>query len=200
MRWRGSLQSPGPYKVAPPFANEIDGVNVENGKSRVSPRMFVKQSQIDQATPILIADVWVRAVGTVNVSSNYTLPEAFGNSGTYTHKTLARTHTQKKLEKDLPDVSIGHRGEIAQGIGQLDVIQSWVKGEPVSSDALDWKYLNGFIFNRAQTQRLLDGETVEPTYWFLDNEGSAVESEPVCVHWHNTTFGTYKLQFRLIMD
>lgn len=185
--WTVSLQPPGPYKVTGSITDGIAEFDIPGYPSSVLPRMFVKGSRANEVTPVLVATVWCRAVGTVGCQSVYEFPAEFGTSGTYTHKAKTRTHTQQNLERDFGEASIGHK-------------ETWVKGEPVSSDKLDWRFMGHFPFNRAQTQQLLDGNTVQPTYWYVGDEGSQEESTPVAVAWHNTTFGTYRLKFRLVTE
>lgn len=192
IKWSASLQSPGPYKVTPPHEVNAAGLSYGRAPSRVAPAMWVKTEDVANVTPILVAEVWARAVGEVDVSSTYTFPEVFGTSGTYKHKILAATaqtfaNNSTPVSIDLEDAVIGH-------------VRTFDKDALVSPQAMDMRYLGAFPFNRAQTQRLLDGETVEPTYWFLDDEGTALESQPVTIPWHNDTFGTYKLKFRLVTE
>lgn len=192
IKWSAALQSPGPYKVTPPHEVNAAGLSYGRAPSRVAPAMWVKTEDVANVTPILVAEVWARAVGEVDVSSTYTFPEVFGTSGTYKHKVIAATaatfaNNTTPVSIDLADAVIGHT-------------RTFDKNALVSPQAMDMRYLGAFPFNRAQTQRLLDGETVEPTYWFLDDEGTALESQPVTVPWHNETFGTYKLKFRLITE
>lgn len=190
IKWSAALQSPGPYKVTPPHEVNAAGLSYGRAPSRVAPAMWVKTEDVANVTPILVAEVWARAVGEVDVSSTYTFPEVFGTSGTYKHKVAAATastfaNNSTPVSIDLKDAVIGHT-------------VTFEKNSLVSPQAMDMRYLGAFPFNRAQTQRLLNGETVEPTYWFLDDEGTALESQPITVPWHNETFGTYKLKFRLI--
>jgi hypothetical protein len=192
IKWSASLQSPGPYKVTPPHEVNAAGLSYGRAPSRVAPAMWVKTEDVASVTPILVAEVWARAVGEVDVSSTYTFPEIFGTSGTYKHKVAAANaqtfaSNASAVSIDLDDAVIGHT-------------RTFDKDALVSPQAMDMRYLGAFPFNRAQTQRLLDGETVTPTYWFLDDEGTALESQPVTVPWHNDTFGTYKLEFRLVTD
>lgn len=192
IKWSAALQSPGPYKVTPPHEVNAAGLSYGRAPSRVAPAMWVKTEDVANVTPILVAEVWARAVGEVDVSSTYTFPEIFGTSGTYKHKVIAATaqtfaNNSTPVSIDLEDAVIGH-------------VRTFDKDALVSPQAMDMRYLGAFPFNRAQTQRLLDGETVEPTYWFLDDEGTALESQPVTVPWHNDTFGTYKLKFRLVTE
>jgi hypothetical protein len=192
IKWSAALQSPGPYKVTPPHEVNAAGLTYGRSPSLVAPAMWVKTEDVDAATPILVAEVWARAVGEVDVSSTYTFPEVFGTSGTYKHKVIAATaqtfaNNSTPVSIDLDDAVIGHT-------------RTFDKDALVSPQAMDMRYLGAFPFNRAQTQRLLDGETVTPTYWFLDDEGTALESQPVAVPWHNDTFGTYKLEFRLVTE
>lgn len=192
IKWSAALQSPGPYKVTPPHEVNTRGLSYGRAPSRVAPAMWVKTEDVANVTPVLVAEVWARAVGEVDVSSTYTFPEVFGTSGTYKHKVAATTaetfaNNQPPVSIDLADAVIGHQ-------------RTFDKNALVSPQAMDMRYLGAFPFNRAQTQRLLDGETVEPTYWFLDDEGTALESQPVTVPWHNDTFGTYKLKFRLVTE
>lgn len=192
IKWSAALQSPGPYKVTPPHEVNTQGLSYSRAPSRVAPAMWVKSEDVANVTPILVAEVWARAVGEVDVSSTYTFPDVFGTSGTYKHKVAAATastfaNNQPPVSIDLADSVVGHQ-------------RTFDKNALVSPQAMDMRYLGAFPFNRAQTQRLLDGETVEPTYWFLDDEGTALESQPVTVPWHNETFGTYKLKFRLVTE
>lgn len=192
IKWSAALQSPGPYKVTPPHEVNAAGLSYGRAPSRVAPAMWVKTEDVANVTPILVAEVWARAVGEVDVSSTYTFPEVFGTSGTYKHKVIAATaqtfaNNSTPVSIDLDDAVIGHT-------------RTFDKDALVSPQAMDMRYLGAFPFNRAQTKRLLDGETVEPTYWFLDDEGTALESQPVTVPWHNDTFGTYKLKFRLVTE
>lgn len=192
IKWSAALQSPGPYKVTPPHEVNAAGLSYGRAPSRVAPAMWVKTEDVANVTPILVAEVWARAVGEVDVSSTYTFPEIFGTSGTYKHKVIAATaqtfaNNSTPVSIDLKDAVIGHT-------------VTFEKNSLVSPQAMDMRYLGAFPFNRAQTQRLLNGETVEPTYWFLDDEGTALESQPVTVPWHNETFGTYKLKFRLVTE
>lgn len=192
IKWSAALQSPGPYKVMPPHEVNAAGLSYGRAPSRVAPAMWVKTEDVANVTPILVAEVWARAVGEVDVSSTYTFPEIFGTSGTYKHKVVAANaqtfaNNLTPVSIDLDDAVIGHT-------------RTFDKDALVSPQAMDMRYLGAFPFNRAQTQRLLDGETVEPTYWFLDDEGTALESQPITVPWHNDTFGTYKLKFRLVMQ
>jgi hypothetical protein len=192
IKWSAALQSPGPYKVTPPHEVNTAGLTYGRAPSLVAPAMWVKTEDVDSVTPILVAEVWARAVGEVDVSSTYTFPEIFGTSGTYKHKVIAATaqtfaNNSTPVSIDLEDAVIGH-------------VRTFDKDALVSPQAMDMRYLGAFPFNRAQTQRLLDGETVTPTYWFLDDEGTALESQPVTVPWHNDTFGTYKLEFRLMTE
>jgi hypothetical protein len=192
IKWSAALQSPGPYKVTPPHEVNAAGLSYGRAPSRVAPAMWVKTEDVDAVTPILVAEVWARAVGEVDVSSAYTFPEIFGTSGTYKHKVIAATaqtfaNSSTPVSIDLEDAVVGHT-------------RTFDKDALVSPQAMDMRYLGAFPFNRAQTQRLLDGETVTPTYWFLDDEGTALESQPVTVPWHNDTFGTYKLEFRLVTE
>ncbi len=190
IRWSASLQSPGQYRVRQPLPDYVNYGGLPTASSIISPQMFCQQEDVADVTPILVADVWVRAIGECDVSSAYEFPEVFGTSGTYTHKTKVNGSNDLK---DLPDTSFGHAGTLQQN-------NVWPKNENLSTGTKAMRYLGAFPFNRAQTQRLLDGETVTPTYWFLDDEGTPLESQPVTVPWHNETFGTYKLEFRLVTE
>lgn len=193
VKWSASLQSPGAYSVRPPYPATYDDVNIETGPSIVAPRMFVKSSQVDGVTPILVAEVWVRAVGSVDVSTEYQTPPEIGTSGAVGHGAFVNTiqagngSVAGRTIADISDSKIGH----------ITVLSSSADQEVPASQVL-FRYLGALPFNREQTQRLLDGEAVTPTYWFLDDEGSDLESQPICVAWHNASFGTYKLEFRLV--
>jgi hypothetical protein len=190
VQWSASLQSPGPYKVRPPFPSPNQGLDLDREASTVAPSMFVRTTDLAQVTPVLVAEVWVRAVGECDVASDYTFPELFQNSGTYSHKvrvfSVSGGQVNTQVLKDFSDSQF--------------VPSAWADDSPVATASVSFRKLGAFPFNRAQTQRLLDGETVTPTYWFLDDEGTALESQPVTVPWHNDTFGTYKLEFRLVTD
>jgi hypothetical protein len=204
VRWSASLQSPGQYKVREPLPDYVNYGGLSTAGSIVAPQVFCRTADRDLVTPILVADVWVRAVGECDVSSTYDFPSEFGTSGTYSHKI----HTQgtggnvsgRELAADLVDLSgtsFGHAKRFSDAFTENTV---WPKNQEIPADQKATRYLGAFPFNRAQTQRLLDGETVTPTYWFLDDEGTALESQPVTVPWHNDTFGTYKLEFRLVTE
>jgi hypothetical protein len=190
VQWSASLQSPGPYKVRPPFPSPNQGLDLDREASTVAPSMFVRTTDVTQATPVLVAEVWVRGVGECDVASDYTFPELFQNSGTYSHKvrvsSVSGGQVNTQVLKDFADSQF--------------VPSAWADDSPVATASVSFRKLGAFPFNRAQTQRLLDGETVTPTYWFLDDEGTALESQPVTVPWHNDTFGTYKLEFRLVTE
>lgn len=193
VRWSASLQSPGQYKVRRPLPEYVNYDGLPTASSVIAPQMFCRPEDVASVTPILIADVWVRAIGECDVSSTYEFPEVFGTSGTYTHKT--NVQGSDDLE-DLPDTSFGHARQWASG--ELQRNNVWPKNESLPTETKAMRYLGAFPFNRAQTQQLLDGQEVEPTYWFLDDEGTAFESQPVTVPWHNQTFGTYKLKVQLV--
>lgn len=202
VRWSASLQSPGQYKVREPLPEYADYDGLSTAGSIVAPQMFCRKADRDSVTPILVADVWVRAVGECDVSSTYDFPSEFGTSGTYSHKTYTQGSNGniygQLLASDLVDLSDTSFGHAKRWFDAATENTVWPKNQEIPTDQKATRYLGAFPFNRAQTQRLLDGEEVEPTYWFLDDEGTALESQPVTVPWHNETFGTYKLKFRLI--
>ena len=198
VRWSATLQSPGPYQVREPLPRYRNYNGLATSGSVLAPSMFCRQADAANVTPILVADVWVRAIGECDVSSTYTFPSAFGTSGTYGHTINVWQTTNQGIgiasdPVDLASASYGHAETPF-----FNYTRVWPTNQNIPTSQKSTRYLGSFPFNRAQTQRLLNGETVTPTYWFLDDEGSALESQPVTVPWHNGTFGTYKLEFRLV--
>lgn len=192
VKWSPSLQSPGAYRVTAPLPNTVERVRLDGNTSVVSPFMFVRRGEIDDVSPVLVAEVWARAVGNYDVTTTCNAPEVFQLNGEYKYKVRAFNAPQGSLLS--PTIE-------SVDMGSARFIESmWTGSSYVFASEMGMRYLGAFPFNRAQTQRLLDGEEVEPTYWFLDDEGSALESQPVTVPWHNATFGTYKLKFRLVTE
>jgi len=191
VQWSASLQCPGAYRAGRAMPKMITNQNVEDPPSIISPMLFVKESEYDDATPILVAQVWVRANGTVSVSTTADLPSEFGFEGAQTVGRARVYRVGNSSTFDVVDLS-------AARLGDQDFFST--EDDTVTPSAVGMRYLGAFPFNRSQTQQLLDGETVTPTHWYMKEEGSDFESQPVCVPWHNDTFGTYKLKFRLVTE
>jgi hypothetical protein len=186
VRWGASLQSPGPWKVGPPY----DDSKINGGQSVVSPTLTVRAEDFDDVKSILVAQVWARAAGEADIQTTYEFPEKFCTSGTFSQRITSHVPTATSASSVTADVNETETGHT----------RVWQKGEPIHHAWTNMEYLGGFAFNREQTQQLLDGQSVEATYWYMDDAGSESESLPVCVAWHNDTFGTYKLRFRLVTE
>jgi hypothetical protein len=192
VRWFVALQRPGDYSPTP--YNTAGVALNEDAQGQIA---FNAQSDVDNGQdirPVLAARVYARAVGKVSVSSDWTFPELLGMSGNY--KTRAAGYNATQGGESYPGIFNGDTWDI-EDISFLTTGIQRKDGSYAVSQDVGVRDIGLFRFNRDETASLLAGNEVTATRWAEFAHDDPKASYPQVVNWHNNTFGTYKLTFRL---
>ena len=191
VQWMIGLQEGGNYTLVP---SNLPGYAVDNPRGQIASSHFVKSSQLDTVKPALAAKVWARATGKVSVLSDWTFPEIIGISGHY--PTKAAGYNSGQGEDGLAGQFAGTTHPI-EDVTFFSNGQQRRDGSYAINDDVALQYLGFFRFNGTQTEALLAGQEVTATRWAEFEHDDPKADFPQTAAWHNGTFGTYKLTFRL---
>lgn len=213
VKWFVSLQGPGVFDpVFSVFAEQ--GANVDNLRGRVALSHLIRSDSVAGVRPCLMAQVWARAIGKIGIQSDYSMPEIFGISGNY--PAFARAWDATFGADAFPTPGDSSPGSFFGPVYSIEDVTALagvrtgamgflVPGNTFRKDGsfATWQdvalvNLGDFPFDGGQTESLLAGNEVTATRW--DNAqfaGDPLALSPRVAAWHNDTFGTYKLTFRL---
>jgi hypothetical protein len=167
--------------------------------------MFVKSSDIEDVSPILAAQVFVRHLAYADLSMQHDLPTAFDAAGVFRQKTRVATATsweqrrnqsgstasampRRRIDLNYPNQTLFEMVDM-EDADYKDVAivgdggMPFSGGGPIPTVCCPFLDCGIFVFNRQQTQSLLNGQPVKPTSWINENEGSAEALQESTIPW-----------------
>jgi hypothetical protein len=196
VQWSASLQGLGQHRN--PQAPQVVDIDAHNG--RVRPWFYCSTDRIAELQPVLVADLFIAARGTVSVESEWSYPEELGLPSSFSGVGAS------PLSEVLGDNNVFAQNEggdyyFHYSLGPITSQGPVPVAKPpgASVQVRDKKPMHAgtYIFNRHQTARLLAGESVSPTHWLEYDEGDPRAEWPMLMKWHNDGFGTLRPVFRL---
>lgn len=202
VRWHASLQGLGSYKPGGLSTHFPNGIDIDDQRGSVSPFHWVRTSRIGELSPVLVAELWMTARSTADVSAEWQWPEelpplnsSFSAQATYGSEIATQT-------ADLSEFNVFSGGLYGAFNSPPNVPVPRARHQSEGAYLHDKSpFLAGvFVFNRQQTERLLDGETVYPTRWMEYDEGDPLGDEPQLLRWHQALPATIRPSFTLQMS
>lgn len=199
VRWHASLQGLGAYKPGGLSAHLPNGIDIDDQRGSVSPFHWVRSSRINELSPVLIAELWMTARSTADVSVEWQWPEEFPElmsafPARANYGPLGNTSTA-----DVSEFNVFAGGLYGTLSSAYNVPVPLARHQSQGAFLHDKSpFLAGrFVFNREQTARLLNGESVYPTRWMEYEEGDPAGEEPQLLKWHQAEPATVRPSFTL---
>lgn len=195
VRWHASLQGLGSYKPGGLSTHFPNGIDIDDQRGSVSPFHWVRTSRIDELSPVLVAELWMTARGTADVSAEWQWPEELPEL----QSSFTARATFANSQADLSEFNVFSGGLYGAFNSPPNV------PVPLARHHSDGAFLHDkspflagvFVFNRDQTGRLLNGESVYPTRWMEYDEGDPLGDEPQLLRWHQALPATIRPSFTL---
>jgi hypothetical protein len=199
VRWHASLQGLGDYKPGGLGTHFTNGIDIDDQRGSVSPFHWVRTSRIGELSPVLIAELWMTARSTADVSVEWQWPEDLPELQSSFPARAGYGTDSNRSTADVSEFNVFAGGVYGTFNWPTNVPVPVARHESQGAFLHDKSpFLAGvFVFNREQTSRLLNGESVYPTRWMEYDEGDPAGDEPQLLRWHQARPATVRPSFTL---